>query len=685
MTVVLLRIGERDPTTAAATRQVLTSDPDLEPVSRTSDPGSGRRTLIRLAATVAVVAADRRAAAALAGLRWAHFVGADENTGHVAVYQGLPIELFAGHQALPRGQRHQHRLRLARPAAAGQRCSTTRIRSDSSAMSAAKHAGDQSREVGAVPRARQPARGRRADRRRLPERLHRPPAGDPSTSLVYAGFFLALYFVAHLGLRAGLPDADPWLLPLAALLTAMGLTEIYRLNPLLARDQSVWIMVGVAGIPGADPAWSATTAGWSPTSTRWAVAAVALLLLTMVVGTTINGAKLWIRVGGVQVQPGEFAKLLLVIFLAGYLRERREVLRWPTAASWGRRCPPTPSRAAAAMTGRGAGSGGGDERHGHRAAAVRDLPGDAVRGHRPAAYTVVGWCCSLAGSWFVYHNIGHVHERFRIWLDPWKTPQHDRLPDRPVDRGDRRRRRVRHRPGQELPAVGSPPHPIIPAAQTDGIYAVWADEAGLAGAAGLLLVYLLFAYRGFKIATLAHDGFSTLLAAGLTFAFSLQAFLIVGGITRLVPLTGITLPFVSYGGSSIVSNFLLLALLLMVSNRTSRDRAMNHAITGLFRLCAIGFARADLVHGLLADLGGRFAGGAPGQRAAGVPPAADQARPDLRRQRPHGAGAKPRAPQERPDIYLRRYPFGALFGPAGRVQHGRIRAAPASSCPRTTT
>ena len=119
---------------------------------------------------------------------------------------------------------------------------------------------------------------------------------------------------------------------------------------------------------------------------------------------------------------------------------------------------------------------------------------------------------------------------------------------------------------------GTPPHPIIPAAQTDGIYAVWADEAGLAGAAGLLLVYLLFAYRGFKIATLAQDGFSTLLAAGLTFAFSLQAFLIVGGVTRLVPLTGITLPFVSYGGSSIVSNFLLLALLLMVSNRTTRDR-----------------------------------------------------------------------------------------------------------------
>ena len=101
---------------------------------------------------------------------------------------------------------------------------------------------------------------------------------------------------------------------------------------------------------------------------------------------------------------------------------------------------------------------------------------------------------------------------------------------------------------------------------------VWADETGLAGAAGLILIYLLFAYRGFKIASMADDGFTKLLAAGLTFTVALQAFLIIGGITRLIPLTGITLPFVSYGGSSIVSNFLLLALLLMASSRTRRTR-----------------------------------------------------------------------------------------------------------------
>ncbi|HEY2869178.1 MAG TPA: FtsW/RodA/SpoVE family cell cycle protein, partial [Gaiellales bacterium] len=146
-----------------------------------------------------------------------------------------------------------------------------------------------------------------------------------STSLVYAGFFLALFAVAHIGVRAGLPNADPWLLPLAALLSGLGLTEIYRLQPTLARDQSVWIVIGLIGFLGVifllGDVRRLETYKYS-----LATAAVGLLLLTMVAGTTVNGARLWIRIGGVQVQPGEFVKLLLVIALAGYLRENREVL-----------------------------------------------------------------------------------------------------------------------------------------------------------------------------------------------------------------------------------------------------------------------------------------------------------------------------------------------------------------------
>ena len=146
-----------------------------------------------------------------------------------------------------------------------------------------------------------------------------------STSLVYAGIFFALFVFAHLAVRAGLPQADPWLLPLAALLSAIGLIEIYRLDPTLARDQSIWIVVGLIGFL-ATIFVLRDQRRLEDYKYLLGLCAVALLAITMLVGTTVNGAKLWIRVGGVQVQPGEFAKLLLVVFLAGYLREKREVL-----------------------------------------------------------------------------------------------------------------------------------------------------------------------------------------------------------------------------------------------------------------------------------------------------------------------------------------------------------------------
>jgi cell division protein FtsW (lipid II flippase) len=115
-------------------------------------------------------------------------------------------------------------------------------------------------------------------------------------------------------------------------------------------------------------------------------------------------------------------------------------------------------------------------------------------------------------------------------------------------------------------------HPLIPEINSDFIYSAIAQEVGLIGAAALLLVFMLFVARGMKIALQADDGFSKLLAAGLTFGFALQTFIIVGGVLRLIPLTGITLPFVSYGGSSIVANFLLLAGLLLVSDRANAKR-----------------------------------------------------------------------------------------------------------------
>ena len=387
-----------------------------------------------------------------------------------------------------------------------------------------------------------------------------------SASLTYAAVFLGVFGLAHIGVRAGLPHADPWLLPLAALLSALGLTEIYRLSPTLARDQSVWVVVGLLGFLGmiflVRDHRRLEAYGYLLATT-----AVGLLLVTMVVGTTVNGAKLWLRFGGVQVQPGEFAKLLLVIFLASFLREHREVLQMAHRRVLGVGLPAARHLGPLAlMAGISLGVLGVMNDLGTALLLFGIYLAMIYVATGRHLYTVLGLGIFAAGSWAVYHSVGHVQERFHVWIDPWADPhttgyQIIQSIEAIADGGI-----FGTGLGRSLQVLNHG-QTIIPAVQTDGIYAAWADETGLAGAAGLLLIYLLFCYRGFKIAALADDGFSKLLACGLTFAFGLQAFLIVGGIIRLIPLTGITLPFVSYGGSSIVSNFMMLALLLMVSNR----------------------------------------------------------------------------------------------------------------------
>ena len=387
-----------------------------------------------------------------------------------------------------------------------------------------------------------------------------------STSLTYAGLFLALYLVAHVGVRIGLPRADPWLLPLTALLSAIGLIEIYRLDPVLARDQSVWIVVGLAGFLGMVFVLR-DHRRLESYKYLLGLAGVGLLLLTMVAGTSVNGARLWLRAGGVQVQPGEFCKLLFVIFLAGYLREKREVLAFARHRVAGIGIPALKHFGPLLLLAGGS----------MLVVAVENDLGTALLFYGVllamvyvatgrVAYAATGLTLFAGGSWVVYRLVPHVQERFTVWLNPWATAHStgyqivqsiESIADGGVFGTGL---------GRSLQLVGSPPATIIPAAQTDGIYAVWSDETGLAGAAALLLIYLLFAYRGFSIATVAADGFSKLLATGLTFAFVFQAFLIVGGIVRLIPLTGITLPFVSYGGSSVVANFILVALLLMISD-----------------------------------------------------------------------------------------------------------------------
>ncbi len=187
-------------------------------------------------------------------------------------------------------------------------------------------------------------------------------------------------------------------------------------------------------------------------------------------------------------------------------------------------------------------------------------------------YVVVGLVLFVAGAALLYFIFPHVQTRIDIWLDPWKDPS---------GKG--------YQIVQSLFALAAgglfgrglgqgylimqSGHTIIPALETDFIFSAIGEELGLVGAVGIILLFLIFTYRGFRIAARARDDFSRLLATGLTSIFALQAFLIMGGVIKLIPLTGITLPFVSYGGSSIVANFVLLALLLRTSDRVARDEA----------------------------------------------------------------------------------------------------------------
>ena len=389
-----------------------------------------------------------------------------------------------------------------------------------------------------------------------------------ATSLSYAGFFLALFVAAHVALRLALPLADPYLLPTAGLLTAIGLTMIYRIEPDRAFRQGVWVVVGVA-LFAAAVLFLRDHRALDALKYTLGVGAIVLLALPAVpgLGTTINGARLWVHLGPITFQPGELAKVLLVVFLAGYLRDNREML----SLGFGRLGVPSPKHFGPLLLIWGGAMlvlfqtndlGGGLL---YFAIFLAMLYVATARW----AYVAVGLAMFAVGAWAIYQVAPHVASRISIWLDPWQDPN---------DAGYQLVQSIYSIAAGGLFGVGlgrgvlvTPEgNTYIPFLTTDFIYSAIAQELGLAGAAAVILLYLVFVYRGFRIAMDADDGFSKLLAAGLTSALAIQAFIIIGGVSGLIPLTGITLPFVSYGGSSIVANFFLLGLLLIVSNHVNR-------------------------------------------------------------------------------------------------------------------
>jgi cell division protein FtsW (lipid II flippase) len=394
-------------------------------------------------------------------------------------------------------------------------------------------------------------------------------------SLSYALFFFGLYLAAHLVARATVPYADPYLLPMAGLLTAIGVTEIYRLGVNDAFKQGLWIVIGVGLFSFALIELRHDFRVLEQYKYLFGIGAIVLLFLPRVpgLGTTVNGARLWVHVGGFQFQPGEFSKIFLIVFLAGYLREKREVLAQarlkdvgPLLVIWG---------ACMLVLVSSNDLGQGLLYFGIFLAMLYIATARF-------SFVLVGIGLFLIGGFEAYRRIPHVHERVVIWLHPWTStkvfcPETGTLALRQDCQS--------YQLVKSLYSIGNggfggaglgkgtfttpDGHPLIPYVSSDFIYSALAQELGLIGAAALLLVFMLFVARGMKIALQADDGFSKLLAAGLTFGFALQTFIIVGGVLRLIPLTGITLPFISYGGSSVVANFLLLAGLLLVSNRAN--------------------------------------------------------------------------------------------------------------------
>jgi cell division protein FtsW (lipid II flippase) len=382
-----------------------------------------------------------------------------------------------------------------------------------------------------------------------------------SASLSYGLFFLGLYIAAHAIARITVPDADPYLLPMAGLLTGIGLTEIYRLDEHDAFKQGLWIVLGLAAFAATLFLLHRDFRKLESYKYLFGLGAIALLVLPAVpfIGKTVNGARLWVHVGPVHFQPGELAKILLIVFLAGYLREKREVLAQfrlkdlgPLFLIWG--C----AMLVLVVTND---LGGGLLYFGIFLAMLYVATAQIW-------FVVAGGALFVGGAAALYTVIPRVQERVQIWLDPWAEPYAS---------GYQTIQSLYSIANGGFGGAGlgqgtytdSDGNWLIPYLNTDFIYSALAQELGLIGISGFLLVYMLFAARGFRIALLAQDGFSKLLAVGLTFAFTLQAFIIIGGIVRLIPLTGITLPFVSYGGSSIVTNFVLLAALLLVSDRAN--------------------------------------------------------------------------------------------------------------------
>jgi len=405
----------------------------------------------------------------------------------------------------------------------------------------------------------------------------------PAGIVVYGIAFTVLMLLAHLAIRWLAPWADPLMLPLAALLNGLGIVMIYRLQQ-SGRDgnsgrvistmstsstalQVVWSTVGVAAFIAVLAVIREPRTLQRYTYTFGVIGLVLLAIPALPgIGSEVNGAKVWISVGGFSIQPGEFAKLALAVFFAGYLVAKRDVLSLAGRRVLGIDLPRARDLGPVLIA---------------WGASLLILIFETDIGQsalffglflvmlyiatQRTSWLLIGGGLFVAGAYVASQLFGHVGERFTIWLHPFAAQNVYGISYQLV---------------QGLYGMGfggvlgtglgnGQPY-WTPLVQSDFIITAFGEELGLTGLMAILLIYGLIVQRGMRAAVAVRDPFSKLLAGGLAFVLALQVFVIVGGVTRLIPLTGITTPFLSQGGSSLVASWMLIALLMRISDTARR-------------------------------------------------------------------------------------------------------------------
>ncbi len=396
----------------------------------------------------------------------------------------------------------------------------------------------------------------------VPLRFHGAVA---AADLLPALALVALFLLLHLSLALGGRGADQLLLPGVQVLMLLGLAVVQRLAlgldvPQVAARQWLWLALGIGTIG------ATVHAPWGLGPLRryrytWALVGAGLVAITFVAGhsTVADGPSLWLGFGWLSFQPSELLKLVVVVFLAAYLAEKQELLAAGRTRLGPLTLPPLPYLAPlAVMLGLSLGL----------LVAQRDLGaalllfiialGLIYAASGRVGIVLAGLVAFALGAWLLADHVAVVSTRVQIWRDPWADAQG-----------------TGYQLVQALLAVGAGGvlgtglgfglPTAIPAVHTDFVYAAIAEELGLAGATGVLCLYLVLVLRGFRIALRAVDPFARLLAAGLAFALAVQVFIIAGGVLKVIPLTGITLPFLSYGGTSVIVSAVAVGLLLRVS------------------------------------------------------------------------------------------------------------------------